>query len=166
MCRLINPWTGLDKVSKLIIEKTNTKLISELHLNQWKNTDSVFKWFIDISNKKDSSFIQLDINKFYPSSNEDILTNVIQIAKLHTTTDDKGLRSIMHSRQSFLIVGNETWKKKSPWTCFHVIIGRYDASEIYEYVGLYIQSNLENIISKTNFGLYRDDGLIHFFKES
>ena len=72
----------------------------------------------------------------------------------------------MHSRQSFLIVGNETWKKKSPWTCFHVIIGRYDASEIYEYVGLYIQSNLENIISKTHFGLYRDDGLIHFFKES
>ena len=27
-------------------------------------------------------------------------------------------------------------------------------------LGFYIQSNLENILPKTNFGLYRDDGLI------
>ena len=30
--------------------------------------------------------------------------------------------------------------------------------EICELAGLYIQSNLENIVPKTNFGLYRDDG--------
>ena len=35
--------------------------MSQLQFNQWKNTDSVLKWFIDISNKKDCSFIQLDI---------------------------------------------------------------------------------------------------------
>ena len=74
-CRLINPAKNeLDKVSKLMIEKINKKLISELHFNQWKNTNSVLKWFIDISNKKDCSFIQLDIKEFYPSINEDILT--------------------------------------------------------------------------------------------
>ena len=50
----------LGKVSKLIIEKINKKLISELH-----NTDSVLKWFIDISNKKHCSFIQLEIKEFY-----------------------------------------------------------------------------------------------------
>ena len=72
-CRLINPAKNeLDKVSKLIIEKINKNLISELHFNQRKNTDSVLKWFIDISNKKDCSFIQLDIKEFYPSINEDI----------------------------------------------------------------------------------------------
>ena len=61
-CRLINPAKNeLGKVSKLIIEKINKKLISELHFNQWKNTNSFLKWFIDISNKKNCSFIQLDI---------------------------------------------------------------------------------------------------------
>ena len=39
-------------------------------------------------------------------------------------------------------------------------MGSFDGAEICELVGLYIQSNLENILPKTNFGLYRDDGLI------
>ena len=39
-------------------------------------------------------------------------------------------------------------------------MGNFDGAEIYELVGLYIQSNLKNIIPKTKFGLYRDDGLI------
>ena len=30
------------------------------------------------------------------------------------------------------------------------------------YSGLYIQSNLENMLPKTKFGLYREDGLIIF----
>ena len=118
------------------------------------------KWFIDISNKNDCSFIQLDIKEFYPSINEDILTNAIQFAKLHTTIDDKDLRLIMHCRKSLLFFGNETWKKKSTESCFDVTMGSFDGAEICELVGLYIQSNLENILPKTNFGLYRDDGLI------
>ena len=36
----------------------------------------------------------------------------------------------------------------------------FDSAEICELEGLYIQSNLENILSKTNFGLYRNNGLI------
>ena len=39
-------------------------------------------------------------------------------------------------------------------------MGSFDGAEICELVGLYIQSNLENILPKINFGLYRDDGLI------
>ena len=35
-----------------------------------------------------------------------------------------------------------------------------DGVEIYELVGLYTQSNLENILPKTNVGLYRNYGLI------
>ena len=118
------------------------------------------KWFIDISNKKDCSFIQLDIKEFHQSINKDILTNAIQFAKLHTTIDDKDLRLIMHYRKSLLFFGNETWKKKSTESCFDVTMGSFDGAEICELVGLYIQSNLENILPKTNFGLYRDDGLI------
>ena len=44
--------------------------------------------------------------------------------------------------------------------CLDVTIGSFDGAEICEFAGLYIQSNLENILLKTNFGLYQDDGLI------
>ena len=66
----------------------------------------------------------------------------------------------MHCRKSLLIFGSETWKKKSTESCFDVTMGSFDGAEICELVGLYIQSNLKNILPKTNFGLYRDDGLI------
>ena len=39
-------------------------------------------------------------------------------------------------------------------------MGSFDGAEICELVGLHIQSNLENILPKTNFGLYRDHELI------
>ena len=111
-CRLLNPVKSkLCKVSKLIIEKINKKPISELHFYQWKNADSVFEWFIDISNKKDSSFIQLDIKEFYPSINEDISTNTFQFAKLHTTVDDKDLRLIMQYRKSSLFSAMKLGKR-------------------------------------------------------
>ena len=33
----------------------------------------------------------------------------------------------------------------------------FDGAYICQLVGFYIQSNLENILPKTNFGLYKDD---------
>ena len=39
-------------------------------------------------------------------------------------------------------------------------MGSFDSAEICELVGLYIVSNLENILPKTNFELYQDDVLI------
>ena len=42
----------MNEVSELIIEKISKKLVSQLLFDQRKNTDSVLKWFIDISNKK------------------------------------------------------------------------------------------------------------------
>ena len=36
----------------------------------------------------------------------------------------------------------------------------YGSAEISELIELYIQSNLEIIFPKTNYGLYQDDGLI------
>ena len=38
-------------------------------------------------------------------------------------------------------------------------MGSFDGAEICELVGLYIQSKLEKILPKSNFGLYRDDEL-------
>ena len=36
----------------------------------------------------------------------------------------------------------------------------FDGAETCELVGIFIQTNLENIIPKTNSELYRNDGLI------
>ena len=89
------------------------------------------------------------------------MTIAVQFAKLYTTTDDKDIRLIMHCKKSLLCFGfgfgNEIWKKKSTESCFDVTMGSFDGAEMCELVGLYIQSNLENILPKTNFGLYRDD---------
>ena len=67
---------------------------------------------------------------------------------------------MMHCRKCLLIFSNETWKKKSTESCFDVTMGSFDGDEICELAGLYIQSNLENILPKTDFGLYRNDGSI------
>ena len=64
------------------MKKIIKKLISELHFNQWENTDSTLKWFFEISNNKDNSFIKLDIKEFYPSNQWRYFD------KLHTTIDD------------------------------------------------------------------------------
>ena len=38
-------------------------------------------------------------------------------------------------------------------------MGSFNGAEICKLVGLYIQSKLEKILPKSNFGLYRDDEL-------
>ena len=57
----------------------------------------------------------------------------------------------MHCRKSLLFFGNETGKKKSTKSCFDLTMGSFDGAEICELVGLYILSNLENILPKTQF---------------
>ena len=150
----------LGKVNQLIIDKVNKKDISELHFNQWKNINSVLKWFIDISNKKDSSSIQLDMKEFYPSINKNILANSIQLEKMYLTIDNKDLRLIMHCRKSLQFFGEETWENNSIESCFGVMMASFDGDVISGFVGFHIQSNLDNILPKTNFGLYRDARLI------
>ena len=67
-CRLINPCKNeIGKISKIVLEKINKKLLKELDFNQWKNTDDVIRWFRNIPNKSQCKFIQLDIKEFYLS---------------------------------------------------------------------------------------------------
>ena len=70
-CRLINPpKSEVGKISKIVLEKINKKLLKELDFNQWKNTDDAIQWFRNIQNKSECKFIQLDIKEFYPSITE------------------------------------------------------------------------------------------------
>ena len=75
-CHLLNPCKSeLGKISTCILEEVNNTIKTTLNLNQWKNTNEVIDWFINIENKHQYTFIQLDIKDFYPSITEKILKN-------------------------------------------------------------------------------------------
>ena len=51
--RFINPSNNeIGRISKHIIEKINTEVLSKLSANEWNNTKSVIKWFKNINNKR------------------------------------------------------------------------------------------------------------------
>ena len=73
-CRLINTAKSeIGKVSKQILDRRNTNIVSKLGLNQWKNTKAVLSWFINIEDKENHSFIAFDVVEFYPSISIDLL---------------------------------------------------------------------------------------------
>ena len=56
--RLINPSKNeIGRISKHILEKINTELVSKLSVNQWRNTISVIKWFKNINNQRLKGFL-------------------------------------------------------------------------------------------------------------
>ena len=164
-CRLINPSKNeIGKISKIVLEKINKKLLKELDFNRWRNTDDVIRWFRNIPNKSECKFIQLDIKEIYPSSKEKSLNNTITFAENYIPISKEDIRIIKHCRKSLVFYGNEAWKKKDADTTFDDTMGSYDGAELCEIIGIYIQSLLINIISKDNMALYRDDGLFIFRK--
>ena len=75
-CRLINPCKSeIGKVSKQLLEKINNQLLEKLNVNQWRDTNKVIDWFVNLKDKQNSKFIQLDIKEFYPSIAERTLDN-------------------------------------------------------------------------------------------
>ena len=98
--------------------------------------------------------------KFYPSITENILHQTLKFEKQYTNIDKNDLRIINHCFNSLLFFDTKTWKKESTDSCFYVTMGSFDGAEVCELVGLYIQSKLEKILPKSNFGLYPDDGLV------
>ena len=60
--KLINPSRNeIGRISKHILDQVNTKLVSTLSVNEWKNTISVIKWFKDINDKRLYKFLQFNI---------------------------------------------------------------------------------------------------------
>ena len=155
--RLINPSkpeTG--KISKKILSRIVYELRIKTMFNQWKNSDSVIKWFLDIPDKENSKFIGFDINNFYPSINEKLLSDAIDWAVERTSVSDQEKEIILKVKKSFLFCDGVAYRKKDK--IFDVTMGSYDGAETCELVGLFLLSKLEHL--GLNMGLYRDDALI------
>ena len=146
-CRLINPRESeIGKIIKLILENINRNLVKLFQVNQWRNLQSVIKWFYSTEKKSQCNFIQLDIAEFYPSISKEILDNMILFAQQYIETPEKQLRIIKHCNKSLLCNNNEPWKKKqqkaasaSPWA---VLMVPKSASMSTSISYLYYQINL------------------------
>ena len=144
-CRLINPCKSeIGKISKSILENINRNLLKLLQVNQWRNSESVIKWFYSKEKKSPCKFIQLDITEFYPSISEEILDNAILLAQQYINIPEKDFRIIKHCRKSLLYSNNEPWKKRNTESCFDVTMGSFDGVKICELVGIHILSSLSN----------------------
>ena len=157
--RLINPAKNeIGRISKNILDDINQQLRNKLKTNQWKNTQSVVDWFKNLKNKKKLTFVVFDIENFYPSISEKLLSDAMDFAKEHVRIKKIDLDTIRHARKSLLYKQGEAWMKKDGGI-FDVTMGAYDGAEICELVGIFLLSKLSTKCDKENIGLYRDDGL-------
>ena len=160
-CRLINPSkSDIGKISKSILDRGNENLRKKLQFNPWKKSENIIDWFKKIENKSNYVFIKFDIAEFYPSVSETILRTAIRFAEEHVEIADEEKRKIFHCQKPLLFYKNEPWKKKDSDSCFHVTMGSYNGAELCEFIGIYLLSQLCTIISKNDFRLYRDRGLM------
>ena len=61
-------WSG--RISKKILDKINQIIILETNVNQSKNTNSVISWIKQLQDKNRLSFVNFDVESFYPSITE------------------------------------------------------------------------------------------------
>ena len=103
LCRLINPSkSSIGKISKVILDRINEKIISSVTVNQQKNTLAVLKWYNKIPNKTQCSFIQFEIETFYPSITRGLMNKVIELTKTIEDVPEEELSIIMQSRKTLL----------------------------------------------------------------
>ena len=156
-CRLINPTKSeIGKISKVTLDRINSKITRASKFNQWKNSTSVIEWFKAIENKQHHSFICFDIVEFYPSISQDLLNKALDFASAYDNITNDERNIIIHAKNSILIHKQQAWQKKGD-TTFDVTMGSYDGTETCELVGSFLLSQLQHL--DVNIGLYRDDGL-------
>ena len=159
-CRLINPSKSeIGKISKHILDDINNKIKTIESVNQWKNTTDVLKWFTSFPRRRNQTFINFDVETFYPSISLELLTKALEFAKTKVNISDQQWNIILHARKTLLFTEGESWVKKSGQEDFDVPMGCFDGAEICELVGSFILTQLAKILPKHSIGLYRDDGL-------
>ena len=114
----------------------------------------------NIQKRSFDSFGSFDINSFYPSITESLLSKATSFAKNYTSIGDKDIDIIMHCLKSLLFDNETAWTKKYHGNMFDVTMASFDGVEVCELIGLFLPNNLSEKYSKNNVGLYSDDGLV------
>ena len=154
--RLINPTKSeIGKISKVPLDRMNSKITSASKFNQWKNSTSVIEWFKAIKRKQHHSFNCFDIVEFYPFISQDLLNKALDFALAYDNITNNE-RNIIHAKNSILMHKQQAWQKKGD-TTFDVTVGSYNGADTCDLVGSFQLSQLQNL--DVNIGLYRDDSL-------
>ena len=121
LAALINPSKSeIGRVSKLILDRINTKVIEATRINQWKNTKSVLSWFNQVADKSQYSFIAFDVVDFYPSISIDLLKPALDFASKYDNITDTEREIILHVKKSCLYNSGKHWGKKLSSKLFDV----------------------------------------------
>ena len=141
-------------MSKTIIEDINKTVRNQTKVNQWHNTSDVINCFKNIQNKNECTFVQFDIEEFYPSISKELLLKSLTYAEQYATIPERNKKLIINSRKSLLFANNEHWVKKTGDQNFDVTMGSFDGAELCELVGLYILHRLSEKYGIDTLGLY------------
>ena len=164
-CRLINPSKSeIGIISRRTLQRINSKVVNSAKLNQWRNTDSVIKWFNTLHNKSARSFISFDVVDFYPSISEELLKEALAFAAQYDEITEEEKAIMVQAKKSLLFNGNTAWSKKESKSLFDVTTSSFDGAETCKlHVGSFLLSKLTAVCGN-DIGLYRDDGLAAFNK--
>ena len=121
----------------------------------WKNTDEVVKWFSNLKQKHKLSFVQFDVENFYPSITLELIEKALAYASQFVDITPEDREVILQSKKSTLYSKGQAWTKKGD-SPVDVTQGSFDGAETCELVGLYLLSLLQDL--GIDLGLYRDDG--------
>ena len=109
--------------------------------------------------KQEKRWVKFDVEAFYPSISKTLLNKAITYATSLTSVTKEKEDIIYQCRKGILVGPNNTLWQKVSNPEFDMSMGSEDGAEVCELVGFFMLNNLEEIMPKENFGIYRDDGL-------
>ena len=144
-CRLLNPTKPeIGKVSKKILQCKIERIKQITGHNLWKNTDEVVKWFSNLKQKHKLSFVQFDVENFYPSITLELIEKALAYASQFVDITPEDREVILQSKKSTLYSKGQAWTKKGD-SPVDVTQGSFDGAETCELVGLYLLSLLQDL---------------------
>ena len=117
--------TELGLVSKDVIQKITSRLMSSHKYNLRKNSMDTIDWFKKMKDKKRSTFVQFDIIEFYPSITKELLVRSLNHAREYIEITEEEIEIILASRKTVLSDNRRSWVK-SHVDNFDVPMGAYD----------------------------------------
>ena len=147
--RLTNPSKSeIGKISKHILDKISKLLLTKTKVNSWKNTSDGIIWFKNINNKKQSSFVNFDLEISIPQYPNDrtLLIDVINVANSSIDITEQYLSMNMEFRKTVLFHNSEMWVKITGNEVFSASVGCHDDAEACDLVGSFISNELTSII--------------------
>ena len=83
--RLINPSKpNIERAGKIILEEINHVLRYKTKLKQFRSTGEVINWFKTRDKRLKVSFIQFDVESFYPNISSDLIRKSLYWAGMFT----------------------------------------------------------------------------------